>query len=53
LYGGSKGAIIGMCLPMARDLGRFGIRVNTLAPGAFETPMLSNISNKISESIAR
>jgi NAD(P)-dependent dehydrogenase (short-subunit alcohol dehydrogenase family) len=33
LYGGSKGAIIGMTLPMARDLARFQIRVNTVAPG--------------------
>lgn len=33
MYGGSKGAILGMTLPMARDLARFGIRVVTLAPG--------------------
>jgi NAD(P)-dependent dehydrogenase (short-subunit alcohol dehydrogenase family) len=50
-YSASKGAIIGMTLPMARDLGRFGIRVITVAPGVrnydllfrkvFETPMAS------------
>ena len=33
VYGGSKGAILGMTLPMARDLARFKIRVNTIAPG--------------------
>ncbi len=33
VYSGSKGAIIGMTLPMARDLGKFGIRVCTIAPG--------------------
>jgi NAD(P)-dependent dehydrogenase (short-subunit alcohol dehydrogenase family) len=35
LYGGTKGAILGMTLPMARDLARFQIRVVTLAPGFF------------------
>ena len=38
-YGGSKGAINGMVMPMARDLGKFGIRVAAIAPGIFETPM--------------
>ena len=38
-YGASKGAISAMTLPMARDLGRFGIRVVTISPGVFATPM--------------
>ena len=38
-YSASKGAINGMLLPMARDLGRFGIRVLALAPGTFKSPM--------------
>ena len=39
-YAASKAAIVGMTLPMARDLARHGIRVMTIAPGIFETPML-------------
>lgn len=42
-YGGSKAAVIGMTLPMARDLGRFKIRVNTIAPGIIVTPMTEGI----------
>ena len=38
-YGASKCAVSGFTLPMARDLGRLGIRVVTVAPGVFETPM--------------
>ena len=38
-YSASKGAINGMLLPMARDLGRFGIRVVAIAPGTFKTAM--------------
>ena len=38
-YGASKGAINGMLLPMARDLGKYGIRVAAIAPGIFKTPM--------------
>ena len=39
MYSITKGAILGLTLPMARDLGRFNIRVVTLVPGIFETPM--------------
>lgn len=39
-YAASKAAVVGMTLPMARDLARYGIRVMTIAPGIFETPML-------------
>merc|ERR1712166_306150 len=38
-YGASKGAINGLVLPMARDLGKFGIRCVSIAPGVFKTPM--------------
>ena len=38
-YGGTKGAINGMVMPMARDLGKFGIRVAAIAPGIFKTPL--------------
>ena len=38
-YGASKGAINGIVLPMARDLGRYGIRAAAIAPGIFATPM--------------
>ena len=39
-YSASKAAIAGMTLPMARDLSKLGIRVMTIAPGIFETPMV-------------
>lgn len=51
VYSASKGAIIGMTLPMARDLGKFKIRVVTIAPGVFDTPMGSGINKKMSENI--
>lgn len=38
-YSASKAGVVGMTLPMARDLGRFGIRVNTICPGLVDTPM--------------
>ena len=38
-YSASKGAINGMLMPMARDLGRFGIRVLAIAPGTFKSPL--------------
>ena len=42
-YAASKGGIVGMTLPIARDLARSGIRVMTIAPGIFETPMLAGL----------
>ena len=51
IYGGSKGAIIGMTLPMARDLGKYGIRVLTIAPGVFMTPMGKGLNPKIQKSL--
>lgn len=49
IYSASKGALIGMTLPMARDLGKFKIRVMTIAPGIFDTPMGKNVPKKVVE----
>jgi NAD(P)-dependent dehydrogenase (short-subunit alcohol dehydrogenase family) len=45
-YAASKGGVVGMTLPIARDLARYGIRVMTIAPGIFETPMLAGLPEK-------
>ncbi len=42
-YSASKGGIVGMTLPIARELSRFGIRVMTIAPGIFDTPLLAGL----------
>lgn len=52
-YAMSKGAIIGMTLPLARDLGKFGIRVVTLAPGLFLTPMGKSYPEKFLKVVKR
>lgn len=44
-YSASKGAIAAMTLPMARDLSRYGVRVMTIAPGIFDTPMMQGVSD--------
>ena len=46
-YSASKGAIVGMTLPIARDLADRGIRVNTIAPGLFDTPLLASLPEKV------
>ncbi|AZU62238.1 3-hydroxyacyl-CoA dehydrogenase [Neobacillus mesonae] len=46
-YGASKAGVAGMTLPVARDLSEFGIRVNTIAPGLFKTPMADSLSEKV------
>jgi len=51
-YSASKGGIVGMTLPMARELSRFGIRVMTIAPGIFWTPMVDGMPEHIQESLA-
>jgi NAD(P)-dependent dehydrogenase (short-subunit alcohol dehydrogenase family) len=51
-YAASKGGIVGMTLPMARDLAKDGIRVMTIAPGIFRTPMLAGLSEEIQASLA-
>ena len=40
-YSASKGGVVGMTLPIARDLARMGIRINTIAPGIFDTPLMA------------
>ena len=52
-YAASKGAIRSMTLPMARDLGRFGIRVATIAPSLFVSPMTDRMSPKVKDSLVR
>ena len=51
-YSASKGGIVGMTLPAARDLGKLGIRVMAIAPGAVQTPMIGTISEELQDSIA-
>lgn len=50
-YSASKGGIVGMTLPAARDLARSGIRVMAIAPGAVETPMMAGVRDDIREAI--
>jgi NAD(P)-dependent dehydrogenase (short-subunit alcohol dehydrogenase family) len=52
-YSASKAGVAGMTLPMARDLARHGIRVMTIAPGIFETPMVGQIPPDIAESLGK
>lgn len=51
-YSASKGGIVGMTLPMARELARFGIRVMTIAPGVFHTPMVDGMTPEMQEALA-
>jgi len=51
VYSASKGAVIGMTLPMARDLGRYGIRVMTIAPGIIDTPLMQMAQPKVKEGL--
>ena len=50
-YSSSKGGILAMALPMARDLAREGIRVNTILPGFFETPIYSQMKPEVKQSL--
>ena len=50
-YSASKGGIVGMTLPIARELASNGIRVNTIAPGLFATAMLSGMSEEVQQSL--
>jgi len=52
-YSASKGAVVGMTLPIARDLSRSGIRVCTIAPGLFLTPMLLGLPKEAQESLGK
>ena len=52
-YSASKGGVVGMTLPIARDLSRNGIRVCTIAPGLFETPMMQGLPKEAQESLGK
>lgn len=51
-YAASKGGIVALALPAARELARFGIRVNTVAPGIFLTPLLAKLPPEVQQGIA-
>ncbi len=51
-YAASKGGVVAMTLPLARELARVGIRVNTIAPGAFWTPMVDGMSPQLQEALS-
>ena len=51
-YSASKGGVVGMTLPMARELARFGIRVMTIAPGIFWTPMVDGMPDEVQQSLS-
>ena len=52
-YAASKGGVVSMALPIARELAQFGIRVNTIAPGLFLTPMMRTLPEEIQASLAK
>jgi len=51
-YSASKGGVHAMALPIARELARFGIRINTIAPGIFATPMVKAMPQEVQDSLA-
>jgi NAD(P)-dependent dehydrogenase (short-subunit alcohol dehydrogenase family) len=52
-YSASKGGVVGMTLPAARDMAQYGIRVNTIAPGLFDTPLLAALPEDAREALGR
>lgn len=52
-YSASKGGVVGMTLPLAREFARMGIRVNTVAPGIFRTPMVAGMPDEVQESLGQ
>lgn len=52
-YAASKGGIVGLSLPMARDLASNGIRVMAIAPGIFKTPMLIGLGDEVMDALAK
>lgn len=52
-YSASKGGIVGMTLPLARDLGGLGVRVVTIAPGIMDTPLLASAPQELKDSLAK
>lgn len=51
-YSASKGGIVGMTLPIARDLAKLGIRVNTIAPGLIHTPLFDSLGEKVIDALS-
>lgn len=51
-YAASKGGIVSLALPAARELARFGIRINTIAPGLFLTPLLAELPPEVQQTLA-
>jgi 3-hydroxyacyl-CoA dehydrogenase/3-hydroxy-2-methylbutyryl-CoA dehydrogenase len=52
-YSASKGGVVGLTLPAARDLARWGVRVCTIAPGLFDTPLLAALPEKAREALGK
>ena len=52
-YSASKGGIVGMTLPAAREMAKFGVRVNTIAPGIMGTPMMAGMPDEVQQSLAK
>jgi NAD(P)-dependent dehydrogenase (short-subunit alcohol dehydrogenase family) len=52
-YAASKGGVVALTLPVARELARYGIRVVTIAPGVFETPMMAGFSPEVQEALGK
>ncbi|MBT9598469.1 MAG: SDR family NAD(P)-dependent oxidoreductase [Vitreoscilla sp.] len=51
-YSASKGGVVGMTLPLARDLAQFGVRVCTIAPGLFATPLMKELPEEVQQNLA-
>jgi NAD(P)-dependent dehydrogenase (short-subunit alcohol dehydrogenase family) len=52
-YSASKGGVVAMTLPIAREMARFGIRIMTIAPGIFETPLLASLPQEVQDSLGK
>ena len=52
-YAASKGGLVAMTLPVARELARYGIRVMTIAPGIFETPMMASLTQEVQDALGK
>lgn len=52
-YSASKGGVVGMMLPLAREFAQFGIRVNTIAPGVMKTPMVAGMPEEVQDSLGK
>jgi NAD(P)-dependent dehydrogenase (short-subunit alcohol dehydrogenase family) len=52
-YSASKAGVVGMTLPIARELARVGVRVMTIAPGIFETPMMASLTPDVQQALGK